>query len=128
VGYEIHVQGTGGSGAVPDGATVPGTPLLLSRDALGGIVLDWDPSCSGSDVDCAVYEGTLGQFTSHVPVVCDNGGATSLTLPAIVTRDSYFLVVPTDELTEGSFGRNSKGGERPAGPSPCRPHAVVTCN
>jgi hypothetical protein len=128
VGYEIVVEAQGGSGAVPDGSTRPGPPRTVARDAAGGLVLDWGESCRASDVDYAVYAGTLGDFTSHIPLTCSTSGATTATVsPLDVPGNTYFLVVPTDLLTDGSFGQDSRGIERQAGSVACRPHAVLAC-
>jgi hypothetical protein len=125
VGYEIVVAPTGGAGAVPDGGAVPGAPLAVTL-AGGDLALDWDASCRAGDVDYAVYEGTLGDFTSHVPLLCSTGGATAATVP-VPAGSAYYLVVPTDGLTDGSYGRNGNGVERPGSLAACRPHAVLPC-
>lgn len=125
VAYEIHVDQGEGSGMVPDGKTLPGTPLLVDRDGTD-LELSWSASCSPADVDYAVYEGTLGDFTSHFPVVCSTGGATAATVP-MPTGGAYYLVVPSDTLTDGSYGRDSSGVERPGSLAGCRPHAVSSC-
>ena len=52
--------------------------LLLSKSAGNQIALSWSPSCA-DDEDYSVYEGVLGDFTSHRDAVCSTGGATSTT-------------------------------------------------
>lgn len=126
-GAFVQKLGTVGSGAVPDGDGVAGVPLTLSK--LGGSVLglQWGKSCRAVDLDYAVYEGTLGTFTSHVPVVCSTGGATAWAVsPAPGSR--YFLVVPFGAPgVEGSYGIKSPGVERPASVAACRPQVVRSC-
>jgi formate-dependent nitrite reductase cytochrome c552 subunit len=114
------------AGSVPDGRFVAGAPLTAARTAQGELVLSWAPSCSTSDTDYAIYEGALGDFTSHVPRICSTGGATSVTLPA-VGASSYLLVLPHNGIWEGSHGTRSNGGERPRGPDACLPQAVAVC-
>ena len=102
---------TTGVGAVPDGADVPGTPLRVGKLPGGQIQLDWSDSCQPDD-DYAVYEGELGQFYSHAPVVCSTGGVTLAAVqPAFAA--AYYLVAPTRGGFEGSYGKASNGVERP---------------
>jgi hypothetical protein len=78
----------------------------------------WGPSCLASDTDYEVYEGTIGDWTSHTSVRCSTGGATSTTLTP-QAADSYYLVVPRNPLYEGSYGRDSAGVMRPQGGAAC---------
>lgn len=116
-----------GSGAVPDGVSVPGTPLTISRDPGGDLTLSWGSSCSASDSDYEIYEGTLGIFYGHAPVVCTTGGATTATFtPSAGNR--YYLVIPTDGNVEGSHGVDSALVERPAPGGGCRTQILApTC-
>ena len=66
-----------------------------------------------SDSDYEIYEGRLGDFTSHRSIVCSTGGATTATI-APDSGDRYYLVVPTTGLSEGSYGQDGAGNERPA--------------
>lgn len=126
VGYEIHVTPTSdGAGAVPDGAGIPGIPLRVARLA-AGLELSWSASCSTSDVDYAVHEGTLGDFTSHVPVECSTAGATTAVVPE-PAHDAYYLIVPTDGAADGSYGTNSAGMERPESAAACRLRVLGVC-
>jgi len=115
-----------GAGAVPDGNAVPGVPLTLSRDAAGFLTLGWGESCSAADDDYEVYEGALGDFTSHEPLTCGTGGATTI----IVTPsagDRYYLVVPRNTTYEGSHGTDGAGFERTPGAPGCLPRASGAC-
>ena len=107
-----------GSGSLP-------ATLLLDR---AGAQLDlfWSASCLTSDSDYAVYEGTLGSFTSHAPIACSTGNALthSAALPA---GNAYYLVVPNNLFNEGSYGLDSAGQERPAFANACFARAVGIC-
>jgi len=108
----------------PAGGRVAG--LAMARSG-GNLSLSWSPSCSASDTDYAVYEGTLGSFTTHQSVDCSTGGATSATI-APSPGDGYYLVVPRTASKEGSYGRRSGGTERPAAASACVPQQPSWCN
>jgi hypothetical protein len=115
------------AGFVPDGAGVPGTQLEITKAPAGEMTLSWGPSCLGTDNDYDVYEGTVGDFATHVPVACGTGGASSLTFtPA--SSSSYYLVVPRNGMREGSYGRDSNGVERPQGISACLIQEIGTCD
>jgi hypothetical protein len=107
------------AGEVPDGHEVAGIPLRVDRAPGSGtdLKLTWDSSCNSNDVDYAVYEGPLGDFGSHDPVMCSTDGELSATFTPS-SEDSYYLVVPVSPVdipvpAEGSYGRRSDGEERP---------------
>lgn len=113
------------SGSVSDGSD--GAPLLISRVApLDEIELSWSSSCSAGDTDYRVYRGTIGDFRSHVPVTCSTGGLSSAILDP-GPDDAYFLVAPTNEETDGSYGFNSDGEPRLMGPTACQWQSVESC-
>jgi hypothetical protein len=115
-----------GSGEVPDGSRTPGTPLLVRLEPEGELTLEWDESCLATDVDYAIYEGQIGDFTTHVPLTCSTGGLTIETVePAEVS--SYYLVVPTNGTREGGYGSDSAQIGRPQANSPCFQQDLVTC-
>lgn len=115
-----------GAGRVPDGGPTPGIPLTVERTPGGDLTLRWDASCTATDVDFAVYEGNLGDFTSHLPLLCSTGGSTIVTLtPA--SGSSYYLIVPTNGAREGSYGLGSDLAERPPSSAACRPQSIATC-
>jgi len=108
------------TGIVPDGDTIPGTPLTIDRLLNHDVQLEWSGSCVAEDNDYEVYEGTLGEFTSHEPRLCSTAGETS----AVLTPGSgshYYLVVARHHWREGSHGFRGDGNERPSGPSSCLP-------
>jgi len=106
------------AGAVPDGST-PAVPLQVRHSNPPMIWLDWSAGCGPSDIDYAVYEGSLGDFGSHVPFVCSTGHSTSYQVyPA--PGDTYYLVVPSTGVVEGSYGLDGDGLARPSGSVACR--------
>lgn len=112
-------------GEVPDGAVVPGTQLTLDKFG-GNLLLSWGSSCSLDDDDYAIYEGAIGSYYSHGSRLCSSGGATaSILLPP--ADSSYFLIVPQNPESEGSYGRTSLGTERPPGGGPCLPRLLGAC-
>jgi hypothetical protein len=113
------------AGSVPDGDTVAGAPLTVAKLPLGRVTLDWEASCSPTDADYAVYEGTIGDFTSHAPRTCSTEGATTITFAA--GDAAYFLVVPRNAGREGSYGRDSAGNERPPAVEACVPQLLGGC-
>jgi hypothetical protein len=113
------------AGSVPDGAGGTG-PLLVDRDPGGTLRLTWSPACLPAAADYAVYEGTIGDFTSHVPLVCSTSGATAATI-APGAGDRYYLVVPNDGAVEGSYGRGSESWPRPPSATACLPQALAVC-
>jgi hypothetical protein len=91
--------------------------LTLARSGASNLALAWGASCSPIENDYAVYEGTLGSFSSHQSVVCSTGGLTSTTIqPGAGSR--YYLVVPRNNQREGSYG-NTTAGPRPPAVNAC---------
>jgi len=93
-----------------------------------GVTMSWTAasSCNPADVDYAIYEGTLGSFTSHVPVTCSTAPGHSWNFtPAAGNR--YFLLVPVNSAREGSYGLGAGGAERPASASACKPQQIAAC-
>jgi hypothetical protein len=120
----IRYSPPGSAGSVPDGSSGP--PLTVQNAGGGLISLAWGASCTASDFDFAIYEGALGSFPSHHPVVCTTSGATTKTfIPGSGNR--YYLVVPRNAGHEGSYGRNSSGSERPTGTPECLPQLLAEC-
>lgn len=114
-----------GAGYVPDGRDVPGTQLKI-RKAGAGLALTWGASCNPKDGDYAIYEGALGNFTSHVPNVCSTGGLTTATI-APLQKNAYYLVVARNAYAEGSPGFDSRGVQRPQGANACAPLSAGSC-
>jgi hypothetical protein len=102
--------------------------LELGKAGGGELTLTWQASCSAADDDYAVYEGTLGDYASHVPAStgCTTGGTTDATVtPTVGNR--YFLVVPHNSGVEGSHGVRGDGSARYSGPAACAPRSHAGC-
>jgi hypothetical protein len=108
--------------------TSPGEASNLEVRTLGGdLELTWTASCSQIVTDYSVYEGVLGDWTSHSPVACSTGGMNVVTITPS-TGDHYYLVVPSGGGKEGSYGVNSTGGERPSSHVACfQVHDIGHC-
>ena len=78
-------------------------------------MLSWNPSCHPGVTDYGVYEGALGSFGSHDPLVCSTGGTSGATVTTSA-GDRYFLVVPQSASLEGGYGAT----RAPSG-SACKP-------
>jgi hypothetical protein len=116
------------AGSVPDGVGSPGVPLTISL-SVGNLVLNWGSSCASGDTDYEVYEGTLGQpfAYNHTEKLCTTGGATTATFAAPM-GSTYYLVVPKNAVSEGSYGQASSGAEIPPGSTACAPQQIaLTC-
>ena len=115
------------AGVLPDGSGAT-KPLTVSL-AAGSLTLSWGTSCATTDSDYEVYEGTLGQpfAYNHSEKLCTTGGATTATFVA-PAGSVYYLVVPKNTVSEGSYGHASSGSEIPQGSSACLPQQIaVTC-
>ncbi len=115
------------AGHVPDGADVPGAQLMVDKLSGGEVSLSWSPPCIPVDGDYAVYEGGVGDFTSHLPTTCSTGGATTALLTP-QTGDRYFLVVPKSNNREGGYGADGSGQPRPPSSAACRVQFTMSCN
>lgn len=113
-------------GAVPDGKVVSGAPLIVARADGDTITLTWGEACSASATDFGVYEGAIGDYSSHQARLCSTGGATSVTITPAST-DAYYLVAPNDGQREGLLGDDSGGAGRPQGASPCFVREAAPC-
>jgi hypothetical protein len=114
------------AGQVPDGNDLPGSQLRVDSGSGGDLDLTWEVSCLAGDVDFAIYEGTLGDFASHLPKTCSTSGATSASItPASGSR--YYLVVPLSTNREGSYGTAGAGVERAPGSPACLPQSIGAC-
>ncbi|HET9299352.1 MAG TPA: sialidase family protein [Candidatus Polarisedimenticolaceae bacterium] len=109
------------AGAIPE----TGASRVTISKTGSDLLLRWGASCQADDPDYAVYEGTLGSFTSHVPRFCSTGG-TKFKLLTPVAGSSYYLVVPTHTIGEGSYGLGN-GGERPPSAAACLPQIMGAC-
>ncbi|MFQ5717960.1 MAG: S8 family serine peptidase [Acidobacteriota bacterium] len=100
--------------------------LTLSSTAGGDIVATWPVSCTATDTDYGLYEGTLGEFTSHVPRFCSTGGGTTVTFTP-GAGDRYYLIAASNGFHEGSHGTTGAGAERSRGVVACLAQQVSAC-
>ena len=103
------------------GVIAPGG-LRLGRAAssMGDLVLSWTPSCLPGAESYGIYEGHIGEWSSHVPIDCADAGADLEEQISPAGGDRYYLIVPHNVDDDGSYGADSNGSERaPATPS-CR--------
>jgi hypothetical protein len=93
---------------VSDGASVPGTPLLVDKSG-GDLLLNWDSTrCPATEIN--VYRGVIGDYSGFTAGDCGlpPTGTATLGMP----DDSWFLVVATDGVdTDGSWSRDGAGAE-----------------
>ena len=113
------------SGAVPDGSGAT-TPLAVSLGG-GNLTLSWGTSCATADTDYEVYEGILGQpfVYNHNEKLCTTGAATTATF-ATPAGSTYYLVVPKNAVSEGSYGQASGGTQIPQGTTACLPQQIAS--
>ena len=122
----VEPASAGGAGRVPDGGTVPGVPLTIEKGVGAHLTLRWGTSCSSGGSDYEIYEGSIGTFASHAPLLCSTGGSTQATLTP-GTDNRYYLVVPRNAAKEGSYGTDSSGAERPQSSSACLARLLAGC-
>jgi len=112
-----------------DPGRVPVTMTAIRLVPSGAIItLNWAASCSAGAEDYAIYEGTIGAWYSHVPVVCTDAGAPLTETIGTAPGNRYYLVVPHNLNDEGSYGIDSFFVERPqlAGSCPL-PQSLTPC-
>src|SRR6185503_7755430 len=82
-------------GVLDTGILIPGagvgriSGLTLARSGASNLALGWSGSCSVNDNDFGVYAGTIGNFTSHQPVLCSTAGAASA-IVALPAGNTYY--------------------------------------
>ncbi len=115
------------AGPASPGEAGAASPLLLSR-AGTDVVMDWGvPPNPCSPATFAVYRGDLatlaaGAYDHDTQLACGvSTGTYRLAVDDVRLGDAaYFLVAADNGLAEGSYGRASTGGERPASAQACR--------
>jgi len=111
-----------------------GTQLRLGKNASDPTKIDltWGGGCASGATGYAVYQGTLGSFTSHAILggACGMAG-TSLTAQTPCAGSCYYLVSAVDDVVgeEGSLGHTSSGAEIARPLVPCRVEVdTTTCH
>jgi len=112
--------------------------FILSKSG-EDLILTWgEPGGSCSPANYNIYTGDLGSFTagySHDTVLICDDFSTNLSLafsdPLLNQSDAqYFLVVSSNGVKEGSYGKDSIGNERPKSENSCNGGAqdLTQCN
>lgn len=111
-----------GAGAVRESGS---ESLRVQREPTGELTLAWGNACaSGVNQGFEVYEGVLGDWDSHAPRACALPDAVHTFTFSPLASDAYFLVVPYEDVYEGSYGRQGDGTERPLGNAFCRQRSI----
>jgi hypothetical protein len=113
------------SGVVPDGASAPGAMLTVEKGAGTNLIWRWGASCRAADARYGLYEGTLGSFTSHVPMTCNIFQTSHSRTPS--AGDRYYLVVPSEGTVDGSYGVDGDGNARVPSAAACHPQSFSRC-
>jgi hypothetical protein len=116
-GQNLNPDGTLG---LPGTAGDVGPTLRLAKSLAvpGDLDLSWGTGCGPGAVDYAIYEGTIGAFTSHAILDCSDDGA-DRTERITPSGSAYYFVVPLGAGNEGSYGTDSAGAERPPASPAC---------
>ena len=117
----FRLSAASGSGRVP-GELQDETPVRVNKSG-PNLSLTWAASCVVTDTDYEVYEGDIGNWTSHTSKLCSTGGAMSAGF-ASPAGSTYYLIVPTDTAVEGSYGWNHQFVARPTGVSTCHSQVI----
>ncbi len=96
---------------------VPGS-LIVAKSG-GNLQVSWNLGCSSNATDYAVYQGTLGSWYSHAALTCaaPNRYLKYSFTPA--SGSAYYLVVPVNANSEGSYGLTGAGSEIPGAALAC---------
>ena len=94
---------------IPDGASVPGQPIEVTRSG-ADVLVTWDASqCPAAGVN--IYYGQLGDYTTFTGGVCGLAPTGSATIS--VPDNVWLLVTATNGVdTDGSWARDLSGAER----------------
>ena len=113
----------GSTGSLRDASQAP---LTLTKQPGGDVRLDWGSACMSSWPDFVVYEGTLGDFTSHQSRLCSTGGAPTATL-APDAGSRFYLVGARALDREGPASISSDGTPFPPAAVTCAPPVQGMC-
>ena len=120
----VQPDPNGSGGGVTAGEVYDG--LLIGEAPFNRIALSWDPSCSASDTDYEIYEGVMGDYTSHIQKECSTSGATNMNIVP-ESGDRYYLIVPRTSAVEGTYGVASDGSPRPVSQDACLQQIAGAC-
>jgi subtilisin family serine protease len=113
---------------LPEGSpgNVPPT-LELELISPTQIRLSWGLSDCGGGLDYGIYEGSVGTWDSHTAIDCTDDGGDLQEDITFGAGNRYYLVVPLNDVVEGSYGTDSGAIQRPVGTSTCRPVQLLGC-
>lgn len=115
-------------GFLADPGSVPTIYVDRTPIAPTVLIVSWTASCSAGAEDYGIYEGQLGNWTSHGAIDCHDDGADRTEQIAPAGGNTYYLVVPFNANDEGSYGVDSWGIQRPRGNPTCATtQAVSVC-
>ncbi len=92
-------------------------PVTVQRSG-AGLRLTWEDQGTATPA-YNIYEGTIGAWYSHAPLLCgvtgaaDGAGSRFLDIQPRDGGDHYYLVTGSDACGEGPAGRSSGGARRP---------------
>ena len=117
--------------ALVDPETAAGRVQNLTVEPGAGnnqVDLSWETACDAPAADYAIYGGSFENtdFEEPLDLICSTNGETSWTYQNLSSVSFFYLVVPIQGETEGSFGLLADGSERPRPPSTCKPAQVTS--
>ena len=100
------------AGSVPGSVALPGAPMTVEHDRnTGELTVRWQPACSSSDH--ALYFGALGSPGAYSHALCSIGVSGEVTFIPPPGGALFWVIAGTNSGTEGSYGLQSSGVERP---------------
>jgi hypothetical protein len=125
---DIHITGVRRDACVPTSRPVAGAAgaLTLEREPGGDLRLEWAADC-GAGGTYGIYRGDL--VAGYPSIAPEPGGCalagTSAVIPAGPGDADFFLVVPSTDAFEGSYGVDGDGVRRSAAAEACAPQDLV---
>ena len=117
----MAVSGSGSPGGL--GLDVGSALHVREGVSPGSVVLSWGVPCNDATVpnqDYAIYQGTLGSWSTLTSITCSTGNANSWVINT-PGANRFWLVVPRTSSSEGSYGRSSSASApRPRPPAGLR--------
>ena len=123
---DMQIFGVTRDSCTPFAASDPGETydLRVDRGAPGELVLSWGGDCGGGS-SFGVYRGDLALGYSSLAIDTCGVAGTSVTIGEGAGDADFFLVVPDDGASEGSYGSDSMGA-RTAPAGACLPQGTLS--
>jgi hypothetical protein len=96
--------------------------LMIDRSGVD-LLLSWNSDCGLGDTN-GIYRGSLALGYSSIAMDTCDVAATQATIPEGAPDGEFFLVVPTWNFQEGSYGSLAAGDRAPA-PGTCHPQGPL---